>query len=165
MEPEIINKLNIWKISSYARWWRIDLKIGMFFRKIKWSYQRAIRGYCDYDLYNFDYTLGNYIAGALSTFRKKTHGYPIGMTEEKWDIILSQISYDFYLATNEEEWFNPYEEEYYKALEEYGLEANKNKPEVADKFYKREDRNLTMRTVRKQDGFKLLEEHFFDLWD
>jgi len=160
MEPEIMNKLNIWKIPSYACWWRIDLKIGMFFRKIKWSCQRAIRGYCDYDLYNFDYTLGNYIAGALSMLRKKTHGYPMGMTEEEWDTILSRISYDFYLAADEDEWFNPYEDEWYKTLE-----SNKNYVEIAKKYYEYEDRNFNMRATRKQDGFRILEKHFFDLWD
>ena len=66
MTVKIENKLNIWDYKDVFRWYRIDKRISLFFRKIKWAYQRAKYGWCDRDLWNLDWTLGNYIASSVN---------------------------------------------------------------------------------------------------
>ena len=163
MSLEIKNKLNIWKYKEYSRWYRIDRKIFVIFKKIKWMWQRAKYGYCDKDLWSLDYTLGNYIASSVNELANRAHGYPWNLKEEEWDGILREIARNFYLATNEEEWSNPYEDvlEYdtwYKDLPD-------DKREYWDKWFKAEQDNERSREIRRQEGFKLLEKWFINLWD
>lgn len=163
MSLEIQNKLNIWKHKEYSRWYRIDQKIGLFFRKIKWMWQRAKYGYCDMDLWSLDYTLGNYIASSVNEFANRTHSYSYDTTEEEWDGILRSIARDFYLATNEDEWSNPYDD-----MLEYGDFYNSlpdDKKEYWDKWFQVEEENTRSMDIRRQEGFKLLQKWFTHLWD
>ena len=135
MSLEIKNKLNIWKYKEYCRWYRIDKRVALFFRKIKWMWQRAKYGYCDMDLWALDYTLGNYIASSINKFADITYTYPYGITPDEWDSILRSIARNFYLGVNEECWDIPEEEKF-----------------------------ITMDT-RRQEGFNELSKWFYELWD
>lgn len=163
MSLEIQNKLNIWKYTEHWQWYRIDKHIGLFFRKIKWMWQRAKYGYCDKDLWSLEYTLGNYIASSVNELANRTHGYPYNITEEEWDNILRTIARDFYLATNEDEWDNPYDDmldysAFYNSLPD-------DKKEYWDKWFKVEEENDRSMDIRRQEGFKLLQKWFVHLWD
>lgn len=163
MSLEIKNNLNIWKYKEYSRWYRIDKKVGLFFCKIKWMLQRAKYGYCDMDLWSLDYTLGNYIASSVNELANRTHGYPYDTTAEEWDSILRSIARNFYLATNEDEWGNPYDD-----MREYGAFYNNlpdDKKEYWDKWYEAEEENARSMDIRRQEGFKLLQKWFTHLWD
>lgn len=160
MSMEIKNKLNIWKWKEPYRWYRIDKKIGFFFRKVKWAWQRAKYGYCDRDLWDLDHTLGNYIASSVNKLADITHGYPHGTTPEVWDGILRSIARNFYLGTDEDEWGNPYEEELFKDSRDE-VESR----EVFNKWVKVEEENYQAMQVRRQEGFNLLQKWYTDLWD
>lgn len=159
------NKLNIWEIPDYSRWYRIDSKIRSFFRKIKWMWQRAKYGYCDMDLWNLDCTLGNYISVTTAELAKRTHGYPGMITAETWDEILNSISDSFYLATNEDAWNNPYEKELFEKEFPFKNKESEEQSILWNNYYSKEMDIQRMREIRKQEGFNLLSEWFFHLWD
>lgn len=163
MSIEIKNKLNIWKWEEPCHWYRIDRKIGFFFRKIKWAWQRAKYGYCDRDLWNLDYTLGNYIASSVNKLADISHGHPYQLTPEEWDGILKSIARNFYLSANEEEWENPYESQL-----PYGIlytDLSKEQKEIWDNWFQVERKHSLSRDIRRQEGFKLLQDWFLNLWD
>lgn len=166
MSLEIQNKLNIWKWEEPYRWYRIDRKIRFFFRKIKWAWQRAKYGYCDRDLWNLDYTLGNYIASSVNKLADITHGYPYGTTPEEWDGILRSIARNFYLCTNEDCYDNPYEHMWFRFETEDGsFDAAARKSELWDKYMRVEKEKLDTMDIRRQEGFNLLQKWYTDLWD
>ena len=160
---DIKNNLNIWEYTEYEPWYRIDKKIILFFKKIKWMWQRSKYGYCDKDLWSLDYTLGNYIASSVNELANRTHGYPFELTAEEWDSILRSIARSFYLGTNEECWSNPYEEQiifgkHFDVLSDTEKECWKKWFEVE----KEKDRSMT---IRRQEGFNELSKWFSHLWD
>ena len=163
MSLEIKNNLNIWEHEEYSRWYRIDKKIALFFRKVKWMFQRAKYGYCDKDLWSLDYTLGNYIASSVNELANRTHGYPFGTTPEQWDTILRTIARDFYLSTNEECWTNQYED--MLSYETWYGNLPDDKKEYWDKWFEVEKENERMMETRRQEGMNLLEKWFRHLWD
>lgn len=159
------NKLNIWKYDVYyARWYRIDLHIKNFFRRVKWMFQRAKRGYCDRDLWNLDWTLGNYIASSVNELANCTHGHPYNTTPEEWEQILKGIARNFYLGTNEECWSNPYDDLSIDAFFDKELKEEERKA-IHDKWIKVEQENARTMEIRRQEGFHDLQKWFTDLWD
>lgn len=147
------NKLNIWKIDLHYPWYK---SYKSLFSKIKWSYQRIKYGFCDCDVWNLDCTLGNYIASTVNKLKETTHGYPADITEKEWDKILSELSKDFYLASNEDTWHNPYEAMIY---------CSEKDDDVFKKYAEKEFDNHKMREERLDNGCNLLKKWFFDLWD
>ena len=161
---KIENKLNIWEYQDYfAPWYRIDLKVKNFFRKIKWMLQRAKYGWCDRDLWNLDYTLGNYIAVTIEELANRTHGHPFGTTPETWDETLRSIARNFYLGINEECWTNPYDESVPKGI--FIKEMTEEERKIWDKWFNEEKEKHRAMETRIQDGFHDLSKWFGDLWD
>lgn len=163
MSLEIQNKLNIWKYKEYCCWYRIDKRVTLFFRKVKWMWQRAKYGYCDMDLWALDYTLGNYIASSINKFADITHTYPHGITPEEWDSILRSIARNFYLGVNEECWSNPYEDSL--CYDRPYNKLSEDEQKVWDKFFKEEIANKRTMEIRRQEGFNELSKWFYELWD
>lgn len=159
---KIENKLNIWEYKEYSRWYRIDQKIGLFFRKIKWMFQRAKYGYCDRDLWCLDWTLGNYIAVTTEELANRTHGYPFGTTPETWDETLRSIALSFYLGVNEDCWTNLWEDRLPSKLVSEMTEEEK---EIWDNWFAEDAEIHRSMDVRVQEGFKMLEKWFPALWD
>lgn len=164
MDFEIKNKLNIWEIDIFPEksWYRIDLKCRSFFRKIKWTCQRAKYGWCDRDLWDLYYTLGNYIASSTKELANRTHGYPPGITEKEWDNILKNISKHFYLGVEEDYYVNPYE----KKLQLLSCDKESEKyKEVWKKYSEEEIENNRLMREHLHEGFTQLEKWFPHLWD
>lgn len=84
--------------------YRIRIKIRDFFNNIKWKYQRAKRGYSEYDLWEIDYWFINTFSRMLRDFVKINHGYPSDKeTPENWEKeilhnadLLEQLEIDLY---------------------------------------------------------------------
>lgn len=159
----IKNNLNIWEYTEYNRWYRIDKKISLFFRKIKWMWQRAKYGYCDKDLWSLDYTLGNYIASSINELANRTHSHPYNLTEEKWDSILRFIARSFYLGTNEDCWVNPYENQL--SYEKRFCELPEEEKKCWEDWFRIEKEKERSMSIRRQEGFCELEKWFTHLWD
>ena len=99
MKNDDNKKLNVFKMCSYSpwkyppNWWR---NIKQFFRHFKWGWQRATKGYCEYDLFAFDEYYLNLIANTLHEFANKTQGYPgTYETFEKWQQHIHDLGDEF----------------------------------------------------------------------
>lgn len=143
-----MNRLNVFKDCFYKhpRFWLRNIK--MFFRCIKWSYQRITRGYCDADLYSFDFYHTELITQALATF------------------VDNHMSTALYLKDgtkieNDEEWVQYIMEivKHFKTAQEfadycewpYNKQDDEDASAIADAEY--------------SIGFSLLENAYRNLWD
>lgn len=163
MNFSMFNNLNIWKWEEPIRWYRVDRKIAFFFRKIKWMFQRAKYGYCDRDVWNLDYTIGNYLASTLNKLANTTHGHPTDVTEKEWDDILKNMAYNFYVGTNEDFWEDPYSKllSYEKNFNELGEEQQ----ELWRKWFEKQADNYKLMAEHRHKGFESLEQWYGHLWD
>ena len=143
----MINSNNIWK-QRFAK-----NPLRGFFRKIKFSVQRIKYGFCDWDTWGLDTYLSTMIPEALRKFAKDTICYPYDLAiddfedeatvMDKWRAELNKMadliedggkSYDFSIDE-------------YEGLSEEGCK----------KLTEKKRENL-------KEGFRLLSEHFEDLW-
>lgn len=103
---------------------------------IKYAYQRAVRGCDDKMLFNLDEELGKIISQVTLKMADKTNSYPDGLTPEKWEGILNDISLGF----------GSY------------LEMRSGIYTFEDKEFKRLDKNF-------KRGLKLFTRYYTNLWD
>jgi hypothetical protein len=122
-----------WK---YLPNWLGNIKYN--FKWIKWSWQRAFRGYADCDCWSVDGYLSVIIPDMLRHLKKYSHGIPTDkdgeqFTEQVWNDVLDKIIAGFEAAkrmTNDD---NP---------QEYDIDF-----------------------LIFEEGMKLFNEHYFSLWD
>ena len=74
-----------------ANWFR---NIRNFFRNIKWAWQRATKGYCDWDRWDLDQYYLNVLRLSIREFAEKVHGWPDREFEtfEDWQNYLYDIA-------------------------------------------------------------------------
>lgn len=102
---------------------------------IKWSWQRAFRGYADCDLWSIDFYISEILSNMIKDFRENTHGYPNELTPEDWDKILEKIENGFNASKK-------IQNMEYEGTEEY---------EALHKIF--------------DEGMDLFKEWYFGLWD
>ncbi len=160
------NKLNIFTngyMPWYPRNWWSNIKY--FFRAIKWGWQRAIRGYSDYDTWDLDIYYSNMMIASLSQFRAEVIGYPGYMDDiEEWYAILDKIIFLLKQANEDE----PLEEknelaEWYKEHLSVSRKDEEVKEKVAQ-YYRREEELYEIRMQKRKEAFELLAEYFGHLW-
>lgn len=89
-------------------------------RGFRAAWQRATKGFCDYDLWDLDSWLLKLLPSALENFVKNNNGYPFDFkTIEEWNDFLLKMATDFRACQDPEaEDRNEYYEEYIKQFEE-----------------------------------------------
>lgn len=109
--------------------------------RVKWFIQRGVRGYCDRDRWDVGHALALILIPMLKYLEKNKHGYPVGLSEKKWDIILKKIV--------------------------DGLEANFRLTEghYPIEWIMTNDPRLKKLSKTATEGLMLLGKHFNDLWD
>lgn len=112
--------------------------ISYFIHWIYYSWQRAFRGYSEYDTWSVDRYLSEIIPEMIIKLIENQKGSPEGVSITEWEIILQGIREGFVAATR----INNCEYEDGKEKEQYHKDL-----EVFNK------------------GMDLLKEHFFYLWD
>ena len=144
------DNLNVFKHSwlywRYPRNW--GKNIVDFFRRIKWAWQRATRGYCDLDVWNFNVYHTNLIIAALSNLAENHMGYAVYLKDgtkikddEEWTQCIMEIVRHFKTAQEfEDYWEWPYDKQDYEDAEA-----------IIDTEY--------------SIGFSLLENTYRNLWD
>ena len=80
------NNRNVFKLYPHnwkrpSNWWD---NIKDFFRGFKYAYQRATKGYCDYDLFSISDWFLEMFPNMLKEFSDGTHSYPWDMEEKEW---------------------------------------------------------------------------------
>jgi hypothetical protein len=176
------NELNIFTggyMPWYPRNWWDNIKY--FFRTIKWGWQRATRGYSDYDTWDLDVYYSNMMIASLSQFRAETRGYPGYMDNiEEWYEILDKIIFLLKQANEDEpleeknelaEWHKEHLETRPLTLTKVEKDArvyvSNNDEETEAKikqYYKREEELYEIRTQKRKEAFDLLAEYFGHLW-
>lgn len=176
------NELNLFTngyMPWYPRNWWSNIKY--FFRAIRWCWQRAIRGYSDYDTWDLDIYYSRMMIASLSQFRAETMGYPGYMNDiEEWYAILDKIIFLLKQANEDEplEEKNELEEWYQEHLSTKSLLYVKDsnaihfKPlkddeeteEKVSQYYRREEELYEIRKQKRKEAFELLAEYFGHLW-
>jgi hypothetical protein len=161
------NELNIFT-GGYRPWYPRNWwsNIRYFFRTIKWGWQRATKGYSDYDTWDLDVFYSRLMIASMSQFRAEVQGYPFHMKSiyEWYDILdkiillLKQANDDEPLEekNNLEEWYDEYLSGEHK--EDEGVKAK------VDQYYKREGELHEIRVQKRKEAFELLLEHYEHLW-
>lgn len=142
--------------------YRIIDFIKYFPRRIKWFFQRGMRGYSDEDVWSIDIWFKSIIIPMLEQLKETKQGYPIDMTEEEWNLTLNNmINYfkectDFYCSEK-----NEYEDEYMSRI----MSTNEYDKSLTNKWLKREEEIDKYKNEMKDKAFELFSKHFYSLWD
>ena len=172
------NKLNIFT-NGYMPWYPRNLwyNIKHFFRTIKWGWQRATRGYSDYDIWDLDVYYSNIMIASLSQFRAEAIGYPGYMSNiEEWYAILDKIIFLLKQANEDEpleeknelaEWYEEYLSTKtldFTKVEKINSEDDGETKAKVMQYYKREEELYNIRIQKRKEAFELLAEYFGHLW-
>lgn len=119
---------NVWEGQEF-KWclkkpWKLP---KLFCKKVKYSWQRITKGYCDSDLWNIDDWFLGIMPDMLQQFKETRHGSPGCLGEdyinedgircndschEEWDKILDEMIFLFRKMDEERELSYKYKEEY-----------------------------------------------------
>ena len=148
-------------------------RLEHFFCSFKNAYQRAVKGYCNMDLWNLAVYYTEIISGSLRELAEHHYGYPIGMESEEWTDILKEIAYnmeeslednDNYPLPKLEAW-----QEHILAKPDMNSEAYDTWFEEHQRIGKEMDKEYSEHFeymyMRKDKALDMLKEHWYDLWD
>lgn len=100
-----------YRITSW-RWWAEVFNPMNYWRWLRWTYQRADRGFADWDWWDFDSYLAEMIPKALEKYKTahttpinpdvpaKENGEPVAFTQEEWNAKLDTMIAGFHAATD-----------------------------------------------------------------
>ena len=172
------NRLNVFQQTylplrypaNWIRNWRI------FYRQFKWAWQRATRGFCDYDVWDLDCYLLDLLHATLNKLAATANGYPGNdeyPTYESWTQDLRELAQKFYQA-------NECNDFYPTPKESIWWEAVKNKenwidedthtwkdpvPDCSKDMLAEEIDNGAKRQQDFEEAWEKLGKIFFSLWD
>ena len=149
------------------------------FRNIRAAFQRIRRGYCSYDVYDLDHWLLDILPPMLRDIANSEIGAYPGVepfeTPEKWKAWLLDLAARFEeLQTDWAETRNEYEEEHSKALNGARVDLAKVNgcyvhygeipPELHAKWLARIQELNEEQQKATEEAFKIMSEHFYQLW-
>ena len=157
----MVSKLNVFKLARYGfPWWRIDRYVVA----LRYAWQRATKGYCDYDLWDlkpyfshlFIAALGEMVPEDESVFKEE---YADG--QRAWYQNLREICQNFEngLLESDEEM----DELRQKLLQEVYTE--KERQELVKLFAKKMEEFYEWRKQEIKSGFDKFADVFDDLWN
>jgi hypothetical protein len=160
------NRLSVftypWKWNTWHGFWH---NIAQFFDNIGAAWQRATKGYCAGDLWNFDITLVDYLINTLTEFRNTTQSWDDSRFEsfEEYIEYIDDIIDDLEYARLDPDEINPLYEEWSKLSGRY-IELEDEERELV-KRYNEEERSILMKQkLAVQKALSLLSEIVDDLW-
>jgi hypothetical protein len=176
------NELNLFTngyMPWYPRNWWDNIK--HFFRAIKLGWQRATKGYSDYDTWDLDIYYSRMMIASLSQFRAEVKGYPAYMESiEDWYAILDKIIFLLKQANEDEpleeknelaEWYEEHLEtrtlsfvEVKNGVRKYVDNDDEETKAKVMQYYKREGELDEIRKQKRKEAFELLAEYFGHLW-
>ena len=171
------NELNVFNKGNYSTWkypsnWPGNIK--HFFRCFKYAYQRATKGFCDWDAWDLDVYYSFLFVNSLRYFADHTHGWP-GNDEfpqpEDWDKYLRTMA-DLFEQSIEgcQTPKNPYEKEFEDMISQDNWinHINEQTPEQKEISKKYLDGEITLdnyRTECRNKAFDMMKHVFGHLWD
>ena len=85
---------NIWEKPDWE-WYRLGRWTSWLFRNLKYTKQRATRGYCDVDLYDLRLYLSYILANGLEHMANKAESTPFNYEDREWREKLSSLAPTF----------------------------------------------------------------------
>ena len=166
------NPLNVFEV-DYSPWEYPSNWIGnfrLFFRRYKWAYQRATKGYCDFDWWDLDTHLSMLMADTIEALAKNGHGYPGTKefpTPESWETYLLDIVNRLRFSFGE--LYNKYEDEWVASWEDDFLGSiNKQTPEqkaIWEKYHTVECENEELKEKALNEALDMIRHIWHHLWD
>ena len=151
--------------------------ISNFFRTLKWAWQRAVNGYCVFDLYDLDVYHTNMMVKALRDFAKYTQSFPNDMSYDEWIKILNEMADCFEQSIEDTDFDTPEYQEWRRLSEKYKTTTEKDGtvtisiPDDIPELNEASKRWLSViqEDTRKREEMKtraltLLKEYYEDLW-
>ena len=164
------NNRNVFKLYPHnwkrpSNWWD---NIKDFFRGFKYAYQRATKGYCDYDLFSISDWFLEMFPNMLKEFSDGTYSYPWDMEEKEWRKYLVEMREHFLNACKEYEDSSPEaRKEYDELYKDFPLELynTKEREEKVKKYYKKVKEYDDYKQEELKKGMDMFQKRFWDLWD
>lgn len=164
------NNRNVFKLYPHnwkrpSNWWD---NIKDFFRGFKYTYQRATKGYCDYDLFSISDWFLEMFPNMLKEFSDGTYSYPYDMEEKEWGKYLVKMREHFLNACKEYEDSSPEaRKEYDELYKDFPLELynTKEREEKVKKYYKKVKEYDDYKQEELKKGMDMFQKRFWDLWD
>lgn len=143
------------------------------FRSIKYAYWRITRGFCPYDTWDWYTYMAQLIHDSLIYLADNHCGTMMEYEndDEEYTAKLKEIADKIYKATNyEEEYDNPFREDYYRDLENVHIENrkvrfDKTSKALFDHYIFVEQRNAEKAKNDLKEAFDWIIDHWWDLWD
>ena len=162
--------MNIFKNYCYTKRYYIFHPwefVSQTFRNIKFAWQRATKGYCDYDCWSIDHYLLDLLPELFDNFRRNLHGHPASFTEEEWDnFLLKEIIEPLRNAQEEQEVeINEFETEVYNHFNDKSFTDMNCPQELWDKYMKREKEIDDWRDKQMRRAFTSIIMNFWSFWD
>lgn len=121
---------------------------------LRHAWERATKGYSGLDACEAFSFLLEVIPGLLDEIREANVGYPVNMTEERWQSTLEEMSKSFRDAIEVDDFDTPLAGEYEKTQD----------PKVREAYWEEVEAKYDARRASLSKGMKMLEEHFWNLW-
>ena len=153
-------------------------QIPYFFKSIVFGFQRAFRGYSDWDTWNLDKFYINLFIGSLRHFAKYVNGWPDNLYETFEDYVkdINRVADDleYYIKDNSED--NEYWEEYSEILmstmrtekcvagRRVFWDMNNEQKEIKEKYFNRMFEIEEEKEILLNDCMLWLSEHMRNLW-
>jgi len=144
--------------------------IRQFFRNLRFAWQRATQGYCDYELWNMNDYLATLLADMLDDLAANGMGYP-GIepydTPEKWEDDLKNQAFLLRAALDEDNsfWDNPYYNAYMAELETRVYNTGEGVSELARKYMDYDNEVYKKKQECMDKVLDWLKKNYNSLWD
>ena len=160
-----MSEISVFKYGRLS-WRRPIESIKLIFRRLKWGYQRIVRGYCDYDIWEMDYFLGTLLSDMCFNFADNASGWPDSKFEtyEDWVEYLQEMGRCFRF-TKEEVYPTPALDKWADSISPYDNEWINREDELTQAMREEDKRIFSERESYKDKALKMLDYVWFNLWD
>lgn len=143
--------------------------IKAVYRGIIAAWQRATRGFSNYDIYDLDDWLLHLLPDALEEFTKHNIGYPSNDKEikdfETWQNFLTELAKDFRACQSEEvEKSNEYYEEYMKKFDDPNWTVKSPRTKIDTLYFNRCKELAAEQQERIERTFARLAKRLQSIW-
>ena len=157
----MVNKNHDNNVFHFGQERNIFRKIQLFFKRLKWAWQRATKGYSDWDLWDLDCYYNTLFIMSLREFAKRTQGYPDTVGDyDKWCEIINHMADCFENSQEDTEQIDA-------VLEEMMIQAVPDTPEAQAirERYREACREENERRIQANDeAFELMKKYNWHLW-
>lgn len=163
------NELNVfttgympWKYP--ANWFR---NVKLFFRQIKWAWQRATRGYCDWDVWDLEAFYLPLMRDSINKLAEVSHGYPAtnDWTYDSWTAYLKTLADALNDCMADSAELNQYWSDFDKMLTNEQEYSDEEKATLRRCYYDRERQIADEQQDLLEHTFQKIAKHLKTMWD